>query len=301
VAGFEAHKLQALLGYLLLYREQPHPRERVSSLLWGDHTTAQSKKHLRHALWQLQGLLEPHVACTNGCLLCVESDWIGVNQGADLWLDVWAFEQTYDRLQATPGEALQDEGARALQAAIGVYRGDLLADLYDDWCLFERERLQNLYLAMLDKLMAYHEARGAYPACLACGARILRFDRASERTHRRLMRAHYSTGNRTAALRQYERCATALRQELGVKPGRRTQELYRRIRADALPGDVPSLAEQASSATPGDPPGAIRSLPEALRRFQHLHAALIDLHREVGRDIRAIEQALDGPSFTAPE
>ena len=34
-----------------------------------------------------------------------------------------------------------------------VYRGDLLEGCYQDWCLFERERLQNAYLAMLDKLM----------------------------------------------------------------------------------------------------------------------------------------------------
>lgn len=41
-----------------------------------------------------------------------------------------------------------------------------------------------MYLAMLDKLIVYCEAHHKYEAGLACGNRILRYDRARERTHR---------------------------------------------------------------------------------------------------------------------
>ena len=40
----EAHKLQELFCYLLLYRVQPHPRETLAGLLWPETSTAQSKK-----------------------------------------------------------------------------------------------------------------------------------------------------------------------------------------------------------------------------------------------------------------
>jgi DNA-binding SARP family transcriptional activator len=43
------------------------------------------------------------------------------------------------------------------------------------------------------------------------------------------MRLHQLAGNRTGALRQFERCRTALDEELGVGPGRLTRSLYEEI------------------------------------------------------------------------
>ncbi len=55
--GFDARKVQELFCYLLLHRDHSLPRETLASLLWPDTTTAQSKKNLRQALWQLQSAL----------------------------------------------------------------------------------------------------------------------------------------------------------------------------------------------------------------------------------------------------
>jgi len=54
---------------------------------------------------------------------------------------------------------------------------------YDDWCIFERERLQNIYLLMLDKLISYSAKHREYEAGQGYGYTILRYDRARERTH----------------------------------------------------------------------------------------------------------------------
>jgi len=40
-----------------------------------------------------------------------------------------------------------------LQEAVRLSYADLLEGWYQDWCLYERERLQNIYLLILDKLM----------------------------------------------------------------------------------------------------------------------------------------------------
>src|ERR1700675_5041594 len=89
-------------------------------------------------------------------------------------------------------------------------------------------------LAMRSKLMSYCESHDQYENGLQHGARILACDRAREHTHWRLMRLQYLAGNRTGALRQYERCVAALREELGVKPAKRTTELYEQIRDDSV-------------------------------------------------------------------
>ena len=73
-----------------------------------------------------------------------------------------------------------------------------------------------MYLAMLDKLICYCEAKRKFELGLLYGTLILRYDRAHERTHRRLMNLHYLSGDRTAALRQFERCAAALEEASGT-------------------------------------------------------------------------------------
>jgi len=113
-----------------------------------------------------------------------------------------------------------------------LYQGDLLEGWYQDWCLFERVRLQGMYMSMLEKLMRCCETHGEYAEGCHYGNIILRQDRARERTHRRMMRLYYQAGQRTAALRQYHACTKALQEELGVEPARSTQTLYEQIRAD---------------------------------------------------------------------
>ena len=85
-----------------------------------------------------------------------------------------------------------------------------------------------MYMQMLDKLMSYSQEHHEYEAGEGYGSTILRYDRASERTYRRLMYLQYIAGDRTGALRQYERCVIALAEELGVKPEKTNQVPLRR-------------------------------------------------------------------------
>lgn len=289
LAGLNARKAQELLCYLLLYRERPHPREKLSDLLWGDRSADQSKPYLRKALWRLQTALDCQTESSNGSVLLIEPDWVQLDPAADLWLDVALFEQAFTRVQSVPGEALDFSRVQVLRSAVDLYQGDLLEGWYLDWCLYERERLQHMYLAMLDKLMGYCEAHREYEAGLVYGARILRDDRARERTHRRLMRLYYLAGDRTAALRQYERCVAALDEELGVRPTQRTVTLYRQVRADQLDDPPPAPAEVSPASEAMTTP-----LPEVLGRLEQLRATLADVQHQLEQDIQAIRRDLNG-------
>jgi len=228
--GFETMKVQELFCYLLLYRARPHPRENIADLLWGDNSTSQAKRYLSKALWQLQAALAQ--ATQDNPFLVVEPDWIQLNTQADLWLDVADFEQTYHLVKEVPGDALDARRIQDLNRAVQWYGGDLLEGWYQDWCLCERERLQFIYMSMLDKLIRFCEAHGEYETGRIYGYKILRYDRAREQTHRQLMRLYCLAGDRTGALRQFQQCRKILKEELDVGPSRRTQELYEKIRAD---------------------------------------------------------------------
>lgn len=285
LSGIDGGKLQELFCYLLLNR-RPHSREVLASMFWGDSPTAQSKKYLRQALWQLQTALGLSEREPGSRLLVIDADWVNVSSQADYWFDVREFERSFGEAQGARGQHFDPEMAARVATAVDLYRGELLEGCYDDWCLVERERLQNMYLMMLDKLMAYSEAAERYDEGIGYGARILGCDRAREHTHRRLMRIYYLSGDRTSALRQYDRCVAALKEELGVKPARKTSQLVGQIRSDQW--ETEPLSGADSQGAP------ISQIHEALGRLRQVKSALVDFHRQIKHDIQALEVLVKG-------
>jgi DNA-binding SARP family transcriptional activator len=283
----EARKVQELLCYLLLHRQRPHYREALAGLLWADCSIAQSKSYLRKALWQLQTALDvPTEAAVR--LLTLDEEWIQINPAADLWLDVAEFETAYAGSKGIQGSALTAAQMKALRHAVGLYEGDLFEGCYQDWLLFERERLQQMYIAMLDKLMGYCETQGLYEEGILYGTHVLSYDQARERTHQRLMRLYYLAHDRTAALRQYDRCVAILMRELGVGPDEHTTALYEHIRAHRSLG--PSLVTAIGPPIDGAAPAWLRAALDRLKRTQ---STLASAQLQIQQDIRAIEHVLE--------
>jgi len=267
----EARKAQELFCYLLLYRDRPHPRELLAGKLWGDVAQGQSRANLRKALCQLQQSLP-------SAPLLLNNDWLQINPQSELCLDVETIELAMKRVSGRPGESLSDLEAQQVTVAVECYAGDLLEGWYADWCLFERERLQAIYLALVDKLLARCEARGAYEEGIAYGATILRYDRAHEQTHRRLMRLYALSGDRTTALRQYERCVAALHEELDTEPTELTLNLIAQIRANTFAASP--IVPQTSA------------LDQMLHNLRHTHTALLEVQNQLHRQISEVEQLL---------
>lgn len=227
----EGRKMQEIMSYLLLFRQRPHQREVLAGTLWGTSSRPRARKNLRQSLWLLQERSGLDGTDLDIPLLLVGKEWVQVNQEA-VWLDVARFEEAYESVRTVAGEQLTNARADDVAGAAELYRGDLLEGWQEEWCIFERERLRVIYLAMLQKLLGYCEATGRFEEGLTHGARLLRHDRAHERAHWRMMRLSYLAGDRTGALRQFDKCRAALQEELGVGPGLLTRSLYEQICAD---------------------------------------------------------------------
>ena len=285
--GLGIAKVQELLTYLLIHRNRPRPREVLAALLWGDTSTDKSRKHLRQALWHLQTAFRSRDADAADRILLVEDNWVQLNTRSEIWLDVAALDEAFAALKDKPGWDLSSVEKDQVQEAVEVYAGEFLEGSYQDWCLFERERLQNIYLALLYKLMSYCEAHHEYEAGLVFGTQILNYDRASERTHRRLMNLQYMAGDRTAALRQYDRCVAALDEDLGVKPDKRTVALYEKIRSGEIERPITLVQSTLSQAKPPAP-----VLTEVIERLEDLQLTLASVRQAVVQDIKNIQMSL---------
>ena len=286
LSGLDARKVQELFCYLLLFRDRPHPREALADLLWDERHTDRPNRCLRKTLWQLRSALDAQIESLSDQVLIIEPDWVQVSPGADLWLDTAVFDHTFERVRSLESSELGSEDVAALQRAVGLYRGGLQESWYQDWYLYERERFQHMYLSMLDKLMDYCEAHCSYETGLSYGALILQCEPARERTYRRLMRLYCQSGDRTAALRQYEHCVRALSEELGVKPAQRTVRLYEQIRTGRV-GDSTSPLDDADRS----PLSHVSPLPALLVRLRQTEGLLALVQHEIQQGIQALELA----------
>jgi DNA-binding SARP family transcriptional activator len=165
-------------------------------------------------------------------LLLADNELIRINPNLPIRLDVDDFEKAFASARGIHGRDLSGEQALALAEAVALHQGTLIEGCYEDWCLCERERLLDMNLTMLEKLIGYCEAQGEYEQGMSYGDSLLRYDSAHECAHRAMMRLKYKSGDRTGALRQYQRCEKALMSELGVEPSSRTKELNEKIRND---------------------------------------------------------------------
>lgn len=290
VENLRLGKPAELFCFLLLRRERPHPREVLASMLWGDYTTEVSKKYLRQALWQLQLIVRN---CVEGAsVLVADRDCVHVSLAEGLSLDVDQFEKACGPLLRVPSSQLNEGHAKLLREAVDLYRGDLLEGWYQEWCLIERERLQNMYLIILQKLMHYSEEHQRWDEGIEIAERILRLDRAHEGAHRSLMRLLFSSGDRAGAIRQYVRCETALLEDLGVGPAPRTTELLEQIRAGdtrkSMP--APSLPRAPHNADPEREEN--NSMSKVLPHLRRVIGILSETQSRLQNEIEAIDAGL---------
>ncbi len=230
-------RLHSMLAYLVLHHTLPQSRMHLAFLLWPDSTDAQAHTNLRHLVFRLRRDL-PYA----DYFLHADRQTLRWRSDASWTLDVADFEGAIAQAEQAQSKT---EMRKALETAVEVYHGDLLPGNYDEWILPERERLHQLFLSCLERLILLLEQERDYPAAISYAQRLLRYDPLHEATYRNLMRLYAVNGERAAAIRVYHTCTTVLDRELAVEPARATREVYEQL----LQKDSPSVPPASPSAT----------------------------------------------------
>ena len=242
IKGIAYSRGTALLYYLAA-SSQEHSRDSLAGLLWPESTDDQARKNLRDVLANLRRVLAPYLTITRHT--------VGLNPEAAINVDIRQFESALEsaRQAATP----TDECA-ALRMAISLYRGDFLDGVYvanasnfEEWILTERERLRQLALHALHTLTIYARQYKQYLEGIDYATRLLALDPLREETHRQLMLLLTLSGQRSAAIAQYETLRQLLDEELGVEPSDESQMLYEQIEAGEITSTQPEDVISAAS------------------------------------------------------
>ncbi len=224
--GVDTRKATALLAYLAV-TGGAHGRDLLVELLWPDTDRERGRAALRRTLSTLRSALGHR--------------WVVVDRSAvllevpDAAVDVRRFRA----LVATAGSGR--EAIRALTAAVGLHRGDLLAGFglrdsvaFDDWQRAAGAELRGELEIALDRLVSALAEAGRADEAIAHCQRRLALDPLHEPAHRSLIRLYAASGHRGDALRQYRECVRVLDRELGVRPLPETSDLYDAVNEGAV-------------------------------------------------------------------
>ncbi|MES0361734.1 MAG: BTAD domain-containing putative transcriptional regulator, partial [Anaerolineales bacterium] len=219
-------KVRALLSYLAVESERPHRREKLAGLLWPDYPESSARSSLRRALADLRKGIGDERA--EPPYLLISRQTIQFNQESEAWVDVTGFTS----LSQAKGQP--DQGViQGWGDAVDMYRGEFMEGFslpdsppFEEWQLLNREHYHRQVLDTLHRLSDAFEAQGEIESALPYAWRQVEIEPSRENAHRQIMRLLALSGQRDAALAQYETLKHVLARELGVEPAQETQELY---------------------------------------------------------------------------
>ena len=260
-------KQRATLAILLLGANRVVPVERLADDLYHGAAPVTAVTQVQRQVSELRRLLGAPAIETRppGYILRLTPEQ----------LDLHRFERLTERA-AQAGEAR--EAADLLRAALGLWRGDALADLADEpFARAAIERLEEIRLAAIERRIDAELALGLHAELVGELQELVAAHSFGERFTRQLMLALYRSGRQTEALTIYRATREALVEEFGIEP---TPSLRRLERAILTQDRSLDLAEPDREATarPRRPVLVLPSEERAVDGLLGLAAPLASVH-----------------------
>ncbi|MEP7173162.1 MAG: BTAD domain-containing putative transcriptional regulator [Aestuariivirga sp.] len=229
-------KNRALLAILALSAGLHATRERIAGLLWGEHGEDQARSSFRQSL----AVLRKELGVAGQAVLEVRDDLIALQPDA----------VSIDAVEILNWANAQD--LASLRASALLYSGDLLADLalreeaFEAWLSAERRRLSVAAIKLFDRLASLETGHAQIDAA----QQLLALDNLRESSHRQLMKAYASQGERGLALKQFDICKKLLHDDLGVDVAEETEALKRQIMGGASDAAKTGIAANEPARRP---------------------------------------------------
>jgi len=274
IQGFKSRKVLALLCYLAAHG-QPISRSYLVELFWPDQSESRGRNNLSQALHNILSLWP-------GCLE-VNYYTVQFHYLPSTWLDLKVFKEL----------TAQSEVGAWMMAA-DLYRGDFMAGMslddcpeFEQWLRLEQENWRLRIIQVLRDLIVHSISHNEADQAFQFISRLLDIDPGEEEAHRQKMILLAQSGQRSAALAQFEICRRYLTEELGVEPSKETVQVYEQIRSGDLKHEAQISSGQGSlpSATPTPVPFVYNNLPAQATSF---------IGRE--KELALIEQYLTNPA-----
>ncbi len=244
-------KAQAILACLALRPGETQSRQKFMGLLWSDRAESQARGSLRHAIWTLRRAVED----LEPCPLLVEGDNLALDPDA-IDCDVLVLER-----------CSTDDSPEVLRGAVGLCNGEFLEGIrirdrvFDEFLRLERDRIQGLAIEACSRLMNFELGNDSLGSAAKTAKRLLQIDPLQESAHRVIIRHFAEIGQLSMAVKQYQICRDALRDELQVEPEAETERVLQEIRSTRAGISTPRVAPDSDAARIAEPENSPHEKP----------------------------------------
>jgi len=230
-------KTRTLLKVLLTNPGHLFTQDQLIDALFNGENVDRARENLYGRVSQLRRALEPGLKRgTDSSFILRKGEGYTFDPTACTSLDTIAFNQSLAESLAYAEEEHWTRAVESFEEAIGLYRGELLAeDRYEAWAEEARAELQRQYLTALVQLSRCYQKLGRLRQAISCCQRVLALEPYREDVIRQLMTFENASGRRANALRIYQEGKEALREHLNVDPSPATKALYESFRQSSEP------------------------------------------------------------------
>ncbi len=205
-------KLRTLLAVLVLHANEVVSADALIEAIWGDRAPDSAANTLQGYVSQLRKALGAGTIQTRapGYVLNIPAKSV----------DAVRFESLLQDGQAALARDEPAVAARMLDEALGLWRGQALADFtFDSFAQVDIARLEELRLVATEHLAEAHLALGGHDELVGRLRSLVESHPLRERLWGQLVMALYRSGRQAEALRALAEVRRRLGEELGIEPG----------------------------------------------------------------------------------
>ncbi|MBL8099458.1 MAG: tetratricopeptide repeat protein [Anaerolineales bacterium] len=208
------------LFFYFLKMHKSLTKEQIGELLWPNKYEL-SKLNLRfkNEMYRLRKVVGQNA-------IRYENDLYSFNHDIDYEYDVEDFEAFIAKAKST-----QDTKQKIsfYQRAIDLVQGPYLNDIYSDWAIEERGRLEQTYLKTLHELADLYLKDGQLEYAINICEKAIQIDPSEEKAYEIEMKAYYKLGQRASIIRLYERYKEVMQKQYGLQPSKEMEDLYQKL------------------------------------------------------------------------
>lgn len=231
--SFTRSKALVLLQLLAVRMGAPVHREVLIEQLWPEVEPQLGANRLHGVVHDLRAVIEPHRAEREWRYIRNRGDFYYLDLNAPVELDLARFRRLVaEGLRA--GSEQEGDAIAELEAALGLYRGELLEDdPFAEWCEVDRVELKEYYAKALLRLAELHARRGGTEEALGFLRRAERAAPYRDEVIGAKMRLLAELASPDEALAAYDDYRRRLKDELDAGPSAGLQALQRQLRRAA--------------------------------------------------------------------
>lgn len=215
-------KSLSVLCYLAYNKNTEIKRSKLVYMFWNDSSEEAARYNLRYNLWCIRKILRKYI-CNDTFIISQSQSTCQFNCNTEHYIDTFEFLTL----------CKEEKEACCYEKAGEIYKGDFLEDYcvkgspeFDNWVFFERERLQEMLLSVLNWLSNLYIKEGNKIKSIDCLEKMLSFNELQEEIYIELMKQYISNDDMPSAERIYKRYSKIMREELNLPPNAEAQKVF---------------------------------------------------------------------------